>query len=233
MRRGFRPRFDHGCRLVIASSFSKRALSLAIQINDKGRIKRVKEAIINLEEKTAEDEKAGLWGFAFKWLLLDFCKKVSTTPQEKDHLINNLEKRLERVKSVWSVERAVSLLAEYYASEKDETNLMRVLGVLEKFFKEDKRTNSSALLKIHAFEQIHEIYQRYRDKGFPEATKAIDRVSQEIGQLNLDWDKSLKKISTTTNIKKEEIDKFLRSIFGEKKQDELEAICNCSITCGN
>jgi hypothetical protein len=202
----------------------KRALTLAIMISDKGRIKRLKEAIINLEEKIAEDEKAGLWGFAFKWLLLDFCKKVNTTSQERDHLINSLEKRLERVKSVWSVERAVSLLAEYYANKKDETNLMRVLGILEKFLKEDKRTNSSSLLKIHAFESIHEIYQRFRDKGFPEATKATNRISQEIGHLNLDWDKSLKKISTTTNIKKEEIDKFLKNIFGEKKQDELETI---------
>jgi hypothetical protein len=203
---------------------SKRALTLAIQINDKGRIKRVKEAIINLEVKTAEDEKAGLWGFAFKWLLLDFCNKVSITPIEKNHLISNLEKRLGRVKSVWSVERAVPLLAEYYANEKDENNLMRVLGILEKFFKEDTQTNSNALLKIHAFERIHEIYQRYRDKSFPEAKKASDRISQEIGHLDLNWDKNLKRISTTTNIKKEKIDNFLNNLFGKEKQDETEAI---------
>jgi hypothetical protein len=202
---------------------AKRALTLAIRINDRGRIKRVKEAIINLEEKTA-DEKAGLWGFAFKWLLLDFCNKVSITPIEKNHLISNLEKRLGRVKSVWSVERAVPLLAEYYANEKDENNLMRVLGILEKFFKEDTQTNSNALLKIHAFERIHEIYQRYRDKSFPEAKKASDRISQEIGHLDLNWDKNLKRISTTTNIKKEKIDNFLNNLFGKEKQDETEAI---------
>jgi len=203
---------------------AKRALILTIMINDEEMIERVKEAIINLEEKIAEDEKAGLWGFAFKWLLLDFCKKVDTSPQEKNHLINNLEKRLERVKSVWSVERAVSLLAEYYANKKDETNLMRVLGILEKSLKENDRIKSSALLKVHAFEQIHEIYQKYRDKGFPEATKATKRISQEIGHLELDWNKSLKAVSVTTNIKKEIIDKFLKNIFGEKKQNKLETI---------
>ena len=203
----------------------KRALNLAMQINDKERVKRVKETIINLEKKIAEDEKAGLWGFAFKWLLLDFGKRVSISPQEKDYLISDLEKRLERVKKdPWSVEHAVSLLAEYYANEKDETNLMRVLEILENSFKENDRTNSDALLKIHVFEQIHEIYQKYRDKGFPEATKATNRISQEIGCLDLDWDKSLKAVSVTTSIKKEEIDKFLKNIFGEEKQDELETI---------
>lgn len=203
----------------------KRALTLAIWINDKERIKKIKEAIINLEEKISEDEKAGLWGFAFKWLLLDFCNRVSITPQEKDCLINNLEKRLEIVKKdPWSVEHAVSLLAEYYANEKDETNLMRVLGTLENSLKENDRTNSDALLKIHAFEQIHEIYQKYRDKGFPEAIKATNRISQEIGCLDLDWDKSLKAVSVTTSIEKEKIDNFLKNIFGEKKQNELETI---------
>ena len=203
----------------------KRALTLAIQINDKERIKRVKETIINLEENISEDEKAGLWGFAFEWLLLDFCNKVSIAPQEKDCLINNLEKRLERVKKdPWFAEHAVSLLAEYYAKEKDETNLMRVLGFLEKSLKENDRTKSGALLKVHAFEHIHEIYQKYRDKGFPEATKATKRISQEIGQLELDWDKSLKAVSVTTSIKKETIDKFLKNIFGEKKQNKLETI---------
>ena len=61
---------------------------------------------------------------------------------------------------------AVSLLAEHYANEKDEDNLMRVLDVLEKSLKINDRTNSDALLKVHAYEKIHEIYQKYRDKGF-------------------------------------------------------------------
>lgn len=203
----------------------KRSLNLAIQINDKKRVKMVKEAIIVLEKKIADDDKAGLWGFAFKWLLLDFDKKVSISPQEKDCLISDLEKMLERVKKdTWSVEHAVSLLAEYYANEKDEANLMRVLEILENSFKENNRTNSDTLLKVHAFEQIHEIYQKYRDKGFQEATKATNRISKEIGCLGLDWNKSLKAVSVTTSVKKEIIDKFLKDIFGEEKQNELETI---------
>jgi len=203
----------------------KRALNLSIQINDQQRIQKVKKTIINLEKKITVDSKPGLWGFAFKWLLLDFRNKVVVSPQEKEDLIKDLEKKLERIKKdPWSAEHAVSLLAEYYANRRDESNLMRVLGILEKSFKENERMNSDALLKVHAFEQIHEIYQKYRDKDFQEATKATNRISQEIGQLDLNWNKSLKEISVSTKIKNEEIDKFLKAIFGEENEYKLENI---------
>jgi len=204
---------------------AKRALNLSIQINDQQRIQKVKKTIIILEKKITVDSKPGLWGFVFKWLLLDFRNKVVVSPQEKEDLIIDLEKKLERIKKdPWSSEHAVSLLAEYYANERNESNLMRVLGILEKSFKENERMNADALLKVHAFEKIHEIYQKYRDKGFQEAIKATDRISQEIGQLDLNWNKSLKEISVSTKIKNEKIDKFLKAIFREENENKLENI---------
>ena len=203
----------------------KRALLLAIQISNQERITKVKEAIINLEKKVAIDNKPGLWGFAFRWLILDFGKKITLSETEKARLIKTLEGRLKRVKKdVWLAENAVSLLAEYYAGENDEGNLMRVLNILEESLKASERTNSDALLKIHAYEKIHEIYQKYRDKGFQKAKAASDRISQEIGQLDLDWDKSLKKISITTKIKQKDIEDFLKAIFGEEDKNKLSVI---------
>ena len=203
----------------------KRALNLSLQINDNRRIHKVKKTIISLERKVAIDSKPGLWGFAFKWLLLDFKDKVSVTSQEKEDLISDLEKKLERDKNdPWSAEHAVSLLAEYYANEREESKLIKVLGILEKSFKENERMNSDALLKIHAFSQMHKIYQKYRDKGFQEATKAIKRISKEIGQLDLDWDKSLKEIPVSIKIKNDKIHKFLKAIFGEENEYKLENI---------
>lgn len=204
---------------------AKRALNLSLKISDQQRIQKIEKTIIKLERKIAIDSKPGLWGFAFKWLLLDFRNKVVVSPQKKEDLIKDIEKKLERIKKdPWSAEHAVSLLAEYYANERDESNLMRVLGILEKSFKENERMNSDALLKVHAFEQIHEIYQKYRDKDFQEATKATNRISQEIGQLDLNWNKSLKEISVSIKIKNEKIDKFLKAIFGEENEYKLENI---------
>ena len=197
----------------------ERALVLAIKINNQEKIAKVKETIINLEEKT------GSWSFAFKLLILDFGEKVPLAEAEKMKLVKALEDRLERVKTnVWQAETAVLLLAEYYANEKDEDNLMRVLDALEKSLKTDHRINSDALLKVHAYEKIHEIYQKYRDKGFSKATDASKRILQEIGQLDLDWNKSLKEISVTTKVEQKDIDDFLKAIFGDKRQNKLETI---------
>ncbi len=202
----------------------KRALILAIQTSDRARITKTKNIIIKLEKDIAIDDKPGLWGFAFKWLILDFSKKVILEDKEKNELINEIEERLKRVeKNPWLTENAVSLLAEYYASQKDEKNLMRVLGILENSLKTNERSNSDALLKTHAYEQIHEIYRKYAS-SFAEAEKANKRLSQEIGQLDLDWNKSLKEISVETKIEQKDINNFLRGIFGENKDDKLEMI---------
>lgn len=202
----------------------KRALVLAIQIKDQERIAKVKEAIIELEKEVAVDDKPGLWGFAFRWLILEFGKKISLNESEKNILIKDIEERLERMKAnPWLTENAVSLLAEYYANEKDEENLMRVLSVLEDTFKKDVRVDSDALLKIHSYEQIHEIYRKYANR-FPKSEMANKRISQEIGQLDLDWNKSLKEISVETHIPQAEIDNFLATIFGKEEENKLERV---------
>jgi len=202
----------------------KRALVLAIQTNDQERISKTKNTIIKLEKDIAIDDKPGLWGFAFKWLILDFSKKVILEDKEKNEIIKEIEGRLKREeKNPWLAENAVSLLAEYYAKEKDEKNLMRVLGILENSLKTNERSNSDALLKTHAYEQIHEIYRKYAS-SFAEAEKANKRLSQEIGQLDLDWNKSLKEISVETKIKNEDIKNYLKGIFGENNDEKLEMV---------
>ncbi|HFC76653.1 MAG TPA: DUF4209 domain-containing protein [Candidatus Moranbacteria bacterium] len=218
------------CKKSLADSLDckikiKRALNLAIKINDNIRINEIKNTIIKLEKDIAIDDKPRLWGFSFKWLLLDFAKKITLADAEKNEIIDNLEEKLKRIrKDQWLAENAVSLLAEYYASKKDEGNLMRVLNVLENSLKANNRANSDALLKTHAYEQIHEIYRKYASRNFEKAKKADKRLSQEIGQLNLNWKKSLKEISIETKIKQKDIDNFLKGIFGENKDDKLEMI---------
>lgn len=209
-----------GCKRKI-----KRALDLSIQTNDKNRISRTKKAIIDLGRSVSEDDdKPGLWGFTFKWLILDFSKHVELTNEEKNGLIKEMEERLKRVeKNPWLAESAAPLLAEHYKKEKDQKNLMRVLGILENSLKTDERLKSDALLKSSAYRRIHEMYSKYAS-GFAEAEKASKRLSQEIGQLDLDWNKSLKTVSTEVNIKNEDIEKYLEGIFGENDEQQLEEV---------
>ena len=204
----------------------KRALDLATQTNDRTRIDKTKNVIIQLEKKIAIDDKSTTWSFAFKWLILDSPKKITLEDKERSELINEIEERLKRIeKDPWLAEKAISLLAEYYSGQKDQENLMRVLRVLENSFKTDERSNSDAILKINAYQHIHQIYRKYAS-SFPEAQKANKRLSQEIGQLDLDWEKSLKEISVEIKIKDEDIKNYLKEFFSENKKDKLAMVMN-------
>lgn len=201
----------------------KRALNLAIQINNQKKIAEVKEVIINLEKEIAEDNN-GLWGFAFKCLILDFGKKITLNKAEKVELIKELEDRLARVKkSRSSMEYAVSLLAKHYANEKNENDLMRVLDILEKSFKASADASSDAIKKMHAYEEIQKIYQKY-SKVSPKAKSASKRVLGEMGRLDLDLEKSFKTFSTTIEIEREDINNCLELFFGDKNQYTLETV---------
>lgn len=202
----------------------KRALQLVLNIKDKTRLENVINTTIKLEDKIAEDDKPGLWGFTFKWLLLDYKSKIPIKDKTKKYLVDILEKRLNRVlDNPWSTENAVSLLAEYYANENDTVNLMRVLSTLENAVLNNERTKSEPLIKINAFEQMHEIYRKYSDKGFTDSTTASRRILKEISNLNIDWDKSLKPISVKQKIEKSKIDRFVKEIFSNNKLEIILA----------
>ena len=202
----------------------RRALKLATNIGDQIRIAKVKDAIIKLENDIAEDDKPGLWGFEFELLILDTTGKVCLDDAEEKQIVGNLEARLKRVaQNPWHAEGAVYLLAKYYSKKKDEKNLMRILGVYENAFKSDQRSNSDAMLKASAYERIRSLYGHYASQ-FPKVEEARKRILRELGQLDLDWEKSLKEVSTTVSIPKEKIDEFIDHIFGSKRQDDLETV---------
>ncbi|MCK4342012.1 MAG: DUF4209 domain-containing protein [Phycisphaerae bacterium] len=113
----------------------KRALDLAIRLNDKPRIEQVCSAVIAFEDQTAEDNALGTWGFAFDLLIEGGCNCTLTGEQET-HIINSLENHLKRAASggppkfdPFATESAALRLARYYRSKKQDVDLLRVLGV--------------------------------------------------------------------------------------------------------
>ena len=202
----------------------RRALNLAIRIGDRERIARVKDAIIKLENNIAEDDQPGLWGFDFELLVLGSTGKMRLDETERKQIVENLEERLNRVaQNPWFAEKAVHLLAEYYAKNKDENNLMRILCVYENAFKSDQRSNSDAILKASAYEQIRALYGHFASQ-FPKVEEARKRILRELGQLDLNWKKSLKKVSTEFKVDQKKIDEFINRTFGPDGRDELEVV---------
>jgi len=194
----------------------ERALDLSLKNNDRLRIDRCKVATIRLHKSIAINEKPGTWGFAFQWFLLEYKNKIKLTNEETDYLIKDMEERLKEISfSPYLVESAVSLLAEYYANLKDEENLLRVLEILIKSFKNDERSNSEPLLITSSYQNIVEILEKYN--GFTKVNSLAKEIKKEIGNLNLDWSKSMKTISVRTEVPKTQIDDFIKSIFENVK----------------
>ena len=106
---------------------AKRALDLAVTIIDKKRLTKIKDTIIKLERNIAEDDKPGLWGFAFRWLLLVYPEEVTLGDNERQELVNDVEEILKRIRgNSWLSKHARILLSEYYRRNNDRDNFMRV-----------------------------------------------------------------------------------------------------------
>ena len=205
----------------------ERALGLAIQINDNVRIQKLKGTIIATEGKYAEDDKPGLWGHAFKWLVLDKTGKITLSNEEKSKLLTDLEDRLKRLMATedpdpWRVECAVRLLAPYYFVKKDETNLKRVLDDFETSFRKNKYANSDGMLISNYLEKLIDIYLEYTSFQFAKDARA--RIVNELSNLGERGKFAMHEISTEVKIKNEDIEKFITSIFGADNSDPLDKV---------
>jgi hypothetical protein len=205
----------------------ERALTLALKINDKQRLQSLPDLIIKIEDKFAEDNKPGIWGYAFKWLLLENNKKILLSDDEIKYLINTLESRLDRLMKTedpnpWHVECATNLLGEYYSKNNDEQALKTTLDKLELAFRKNKYANSDGLLIINYLEKLKDAYLNYAAFGF--AQKARDRIINELSNLGERGNFATKEINTEITLKNEVIAEFIKSIFENKKDNSLDLI---------
>lgn len=198
----------------------KRALFLSTLINDAQRLEQIKQNIIDTERKFAEDDKPGLWGYGFEWLVLDGQQEKTLSDTHRIRLIRDLEDRLKRLMSVdnpsaWNVECAVSLLAKYYSKTGDGGKVETVLTQLEQAYRKNLYANSDGLLVVNYLEKLSDVYLLYAHFSFAKA--AIQRIKQEMSNLSKNTTFDLKKFSVDMEMRKEDIDAVLNSAFGEKR----------------
>lgn len=113
----------------------KRALSLALSINDPQRVAAVRDAAILYERTIATDDQLGTWGFAFDLLIEDQHTKSLLTVEQEKEIIDDLETRLERAVNSeppqfdpWRAESAALRLARYYRRKNLPEDLRRVMS---------------------------------------------------------------------------------------------------------
>lgn len=185
----------------------ERALSLALTINDKEHIAKIKNIIICYENKIAKDAKLGTWGFSYELLIKN--KKVLLTEDEEKEIIRALEQRFERLlkgNDIWAPKRAVELLVDYYNREEKSEEVKNILLKLGNMIQQEAEKVS--VLEGSAW--LEELYHLYLQHGLK---KEADNISIRIRELEPRRTSELEKIETSVEISNNEIAKFIKKLI--------------------
>ena len=202
-----------------------RALSISISLNDQARIERVRDAIIDFEDKIAKDDKPGLWVFAYDLLLLD--KKVSLKDIQKNKIINDIENRLQRLSLIkesknlnpWAAEAAATRLANYYRNQNKADEVKRVLIKYHKIF--EISINSASPIQASAW--LQHIYRIYLEYGLKNEAENITIKLRNMGpQIN----RELKPISHSMQISKKQMDDYVEAMIDGNLEHVLVRIAS-------
>ncbi|SOD20712.1 DUF4209 domain-containing protein [Nitrosomonas ureae] len=183
-----------------------RAYKVASNLQNTELIQKCIASAINLEDKIAEDDKAGLWGFCFELFILGKSKYLSTEQENK--LITDLEARLTRVSSdhsPWVCESAGIPLATYYRNKEQLDDVRRVIEVVGNSFE----SSCEGLPAIQASSWYQHAYDIYISFNMQENAA---KVTKKISQIGPDVLESMQEFSYSKEIPKEKFDIYLDSI---------------------
>jgi len=181
----------------------ERALSLGLSINDKERINKLIDTIIFYEGKIAEDDKPGLWGFSYEYLVKN--KKVPLTEDKKNNIINELEKRFARLldsNNHWAAQRAALLLVDYYSKLGSKEKVKEILIKLGEVFQKQVEKASPLVASVW-LEQLYHLFLQYGLKN------EADTISSKIKELGKQSMFEFKEIKASIEIPKEELQKYI------------------------
>jgi hypothetical protein len=200
----------------------RRALYLAISVNDVGRIGQVRDACMAMEDQAGKDEWPGTWGFAFDLLIDD--TKVSLSDAQRDHIIARLEGILATMAALrdgavttdpFAAKAAALKLATYYRRHNRLEDVHRVLRLYGGAF---IRLADQAAGGI-ASAWLHELYEVYREYGMKADADAVAVKLREIGARS-----KAEMVSHTVkvSIPKAKIDQFLAELAAGSLNQALE-----------
>jgi len=193
----------------------KRGLHIALGLNDESRIDLMKSAMMAFEDKIAQDNLAGLWGFSFDELLDN--KKISISDKEKRKIIKDMEARLERITSnelpdTHSAQLAAIRLAQYY----------RKLGRFEDFWRVLRMYGESIIKTVAKVDplagsmHVENLYNLYYEYGMKEDADKLTGLLRELGEKSSN---EMKSYSHEFTITKDEIENLLDYLTdGEAEQ---------------
>jgi hypothetical protein len=188
-----------------------RALSIAVNINDKSRIDKLIDTIINYEDRVGNDDKlAGLWGFSYEFLVKN--RKIQISRDKEQKIIKDLEerfRRLSRCEDYRLAKFAALPLADYYYSCGEKLKAKNILVELGDIIL-GKIDRLPAFLAIKWLEELYHIYKQYGQKD-KELKDKMEGVSIKVGQLRKKME--FKPEEYSIDIPREEIGKFINCLI--------------------
>jgi len=181
----------------------RRALSLALSINDKERINRLIETIISYEKKIGEDDKPGLWGFSHEFLIKN--KKVPISDDKRRAILTDLEKRFNRLlrgNNHWAAQRAALLLLDYYSKLGEKAKIKETLLKYAELVQRQAE-KASPLVAGPWLEELYHLYLQYGMKD------EADKISNKLRELGRKAKDEFKEIKIPIEIPKNELEKYI------------------------
>lgn len=201
-----------------------RALKLSISLNDDDLIKKCKDSLINFEGRHSQDNKPGLWGYAFDHLVGN--KRINLSEQEESQIIKELEEKLSRLTKndtegqkidPWAAEAAAERLAVYYRKGQKNEDVNRVILEVGKAF--DKIIGDASAMQASGWlDHLHKLYLKFNLKE--EAAKLLLRI-RELGPKVAS---ELKPISHSFDLQKKEMDEYISAMTNGDIQEVLQRI---------
>lgn len=200
--------FEHS---TVGFTGLKRALALALNLRDDGRVVAVRDALIVYEDAVSEDALPGTWGVAFDELAATKSKHIPMPPELVLKLVSDLEARLGRLAHPkepgalpdgFAVEVAALRLARHYRTTGDHAGMRRVVLSYGEAFGAAAEKASPML----AMAWLERVLDTYRSFGLHGEAEAIEVRLRELGPGAV---KEMKPVSTSTEIPADEVEKFL------------------------
>lgn len=185
----------------------KRALAVALSINDTTRVGAVRDAVIEYESRTATDDELGTWGFAYDLLIEGQHKPLLTADQER-LVIDDLEARLARAADSeppdfdpWRAESAALRLARHYRRRNSPDDLRRVMNpYVQAWIKIAQQ--AMPLLGATWLEKVHRTLMDFGLKA------EADAMEPQLRSLGARSHENMAKVSHTVQFTAEEIEGF-------------------------
>ncbi len=196
----------------------ERALSLSLSIKDPCRIQNVTSVMIDLENRISKDDRqCGLWGFSFRNLVEN--KKVQLAPDQREKIIGDIEKRLERVSIgenfyPYVAECAAMLLAGYYNKIHKTEDVKRVLGLYGQAVLNASEHESG----IVGSNRIQKLFKIFHDNGMKDEANALTERIRDLGKMASE---EMQCFSATIDIPEEKKEQVVSEIVHGSLEDSL------------